>query len=156
MHVTHVTIKFDHFAKQKSTKKTRLMTSPHWKMAYLTARLGLRTSYWRSAACLRLYSNSAKQTEGIVRKEGEEQGLERVTPDELVGRQQRHERSLLPTKFQGEVTPMSSTVTSVLQWNKCGGVRTPYKVVCRKKFAECPGTPALTLRRYSNLTVRRS
>lgn len=58
-------------------------------MAYLTARFGLRTCYWRSAACLRLYSNSAKQTEGIVRKEGEEQGLERVTPGELVGKLQR-------------------------------------------------------------------
>jgi len=59
------------------------------EMAYLTARFGLRTCYWRSAACLRLYSNSAKQTEGIVKKEGEEQGLERVTPGELVGKLQR-------------------------------------------------------------------
>ena len=67
----------------------------------------------------------------------------------------RHERSLLPTKFQGEVTPMSSTVTNVLQCNKCGGVRTPCKVVCRKKFAECPGTPAPLL--YAGIaTVRRS
>ena len=54
------------------------------KMAHLL-RLGLRASCWRGAARLRPCSNTAQQTEGIVRKEGEEMGIERVTPDELVG-----------------------------------------------------------------------
>lgn len=57
-------------------------------MAYLL-RLGLRASSgscWRVAACLRSCSSTAQQTEGIVRKEGEETGIERVAPDELVGR----------------------------------------------------------------------
>ena len=71
---------------------TKISAGEPWsfalKMAYLL-RLGLRASSgscWRGAARLRPCSSTAQQTEGIVRKEGEETGIERVTPDELVGR----------------------------------------------------------------------
>lgn len=83
-HTWHYKIR-QHFSGHSVQKFLRVM-SVHCskKMAHLL-RLSMRASCWRGAARLRPCSNTTQQTEGIVRKEGEEMGIERVTPDELVG-----------------------------------------------------------------------